>query len=183
MFSSQHTDVYHNFKRENDQELNVHTQANNWQVHTDEIVKDNTRRFYAKTGFSHEINDKHSLGASVWMTTSPLSGHNVTEQNTATYRNGTLTQQGLNTFDRLNKDTRLNANVYYDGKLSDKLKLQTDVFYAGAFSNYRSDIVERNLTTPSQRNINTHSDAQSHLWTWYTMAFLKITNCRVPCLM
>ena len=112
--------------------------------------------------------DKHSLGASVWMTTSPLSGHNITEQNTATYRNGTLTQQGLNTFDRLNKDTRLNANVYYDGKLSDKLKLQTDVFYAGAFSNYRSDIIERNLTTPSQRNINTHSDAQSHLWTMKT---------------
>ena len=108
------------------------------------------------------------MGASVWMTTSPLSGHNITEQNTATYRNGTLTQQGLNTFDRLNKDTRLNANVYYDGKLSDKLKLQTDVFYTGAFSNYRSDIVERNLTTPSQRNINTHSDAQSHLWTMKT---------------
>ena len=168
VFFSTHTDVYHNFKRENDQELNVHTQANNWQVRTDEIVKDNTRRFYAKTGFSHEINDKHSLGASVWMTTSPLSGHNVTEQNTSTYRNGTLTQQGLNTFDRLNKDTRLNANVYYDGKLSDKLKLQTDVFYTGAFSNYRSDIVERNLTTPSQRNINTHSDAQSHLWTMKT---------------
>jgi len=152
VFFSTRANVNHNIKRENDQELNVHTQANNWQVRTDEIVKDNTRNFYAKTGFSHEINDKHSLGASVWMTTSPLSGHNVTEQNTATYRNGTLTQQGLNTFDRL----------------SNKLKLQTDMFYRGAFSNHRSDIVERNLTTPSQRNINTHSDAQSHLWTMKT---------------
>lgn len=161
-------------RSEHTRDLAVHTLTNNWQVLTSEKVKDNTKGIYAKTGLNHEFNENHSAGVSVWTNISPISGRSFTEQETQTFKNGNLLEKGLNTYDRFNQDKRLSANAYYDGKLSDNINLQSDIFYTGAFSDHNSDILEQNITALSQRNIKTHSEAKSGLWATKTSLSQKL---------
>lgn len=81
-----------------------------------------------------------------------------------TFRNGVLTENGFNSYDRFNQNKHLSGNAYYEGKLSEKLKLQVDIDYAGTLSDNNSDILEKNLLTSADRNIKTHSDAKSNWW-------------------
>lgn len=181
-YRSGKTDIFFSVKpsfnfatvNENSRDLTVRIPANNWQVLTSEKAKNNAKNIYAKTGLNHEFNENHSVGVSVWTNISPFSGHSFTEQETQTFQNGNLIEKGLNTYDRFNQDKRLSANTYYEGKLSNKLKLQSDIYYTGAFSDYSSDILERNITTSFQRNIKTHSEAKSGLWATKTSLSQKL---------
>lgn len=162
------------FLRENTRDLSVHTSNNNWRVLTNENVKNGGKGFYMKTGFSHEINNNHSFGASVWTSSSPLFGKTVINQQIQTFKNDALVEKSSS--DRLqdNKDRRLLANAYYEGKLSDNINLQTDVFYTGAFSDYKTDIVEENLKTSSKKTVKNRSEAKYHLWAMKSNLLQKI---------
>ena len=158
---------FNNFNKKNAdlyQDLQVHTQSNDWRVTSDETNESNAKGINAKIGVAHEISDKHSIGASVRGSVEPWVGHRFSTQETTTFKNNLLTAKGLNEYDRFSQDKKLSINAYYEGKLTDKLKLQTDVDYIGQRSDNTSDVVERNLLSATSRNVHTHSDAASDWW-------------------
>lgn len=61
--------------QENSQELSVKTASQNWQVNSKNTQKANGKHLFAKTGFTHEFNNKHSIGASFTSVIRPMSGH------------------------------------------------------------------------------------------------------------
>ncbi|WP_264845826.1 outer membrane beta-barrel family protein [Capnocytophaga catalasegens] len=142
-------------------ELSVATLMDSWQVKTSEYQKDNGKHLYTKIGVAHEFNEKHSAGASVWVNINPYSGHSFTDQQMQTFKNGILTENGFNAYDRFNQNKHLSAKAYYEGQLSEKIKFQTDIDYSGTRSDHNSDILEKNLLASSERNVKTHSDAKS----------------------
>ena len=149
---------------ENFQELNVKTQSQQWQVNSKNIQKDNSKNLFSKFGFNHEFSNKHFIGASAQIYINPMSGHTFADQENETYRGASLIGKNKNHYDRFNQNKSLTTNMYYEGKLSEKLKLQTDLDYQGMRSDHTSDILEKNLLTPAERNVNTHSEAQSNWW-------------------
>lgn len=168
---------FNNFNKKNAdlyQDLQVHTQSNDWRVTSDETNESNAKGINAKIGVAHEISDKHSIGASVIGSIEPWIGHRFSTQETATFKNNLLTAKGLNEYDRFSQDKKLSINAYYEGKLTDKLKLQTDIDYINQRSDNTSDIVERNLLTATSRNVHTHSDAASDWWGLKTTLLQKL---------
>ncbi|MDO4228522.1 MAG: outer membrane beta-barrel family protein [Capnocytophaga sp.] len=141
-------------------ELSVTTLTDSWQVKTSEYEKNNGKYFNTRIGIAHEFNEKHSVGTSAWVNINPYAGHSFIDQQMQTFKNGILTENQFNTYDRFNQNKHLSVNAYYDGQLSEKLKLQTDIDYFGTRSDHNSDILEKNLLASSERNIKTHSDAQ-----------------------
>lgn len=158
---------FNNFNKKNAdtyQDLQVHTQSNEWRVMSDETNESNAKGINVKIGIAHEISDKHSIGMSVRRSIEPWVGHRFSTQETATFKNNLLTAKGLNKYDRFNKNKDLGVNAYYEGKLTSKLKLQTDVDYIGQRSDNTSSIAEHNLLTSSVRHVRTHQDAASDWW-------------------
>lgn len=151
----------YNVVSENGSELSVHTNTNNWQIKTSDYQKDNSKHFYGKLGFAHEFNENHSFGASIWRNVNPYSGHTITEQETQTFNKGAIIGNGSNTYDRFNQNRTISSNAYYEGKLTKKLKMQTDIDYSGTRSDNHSDILEKNKLLATQRNVKTNSDAKS----------------------
>ena len=158
--------TYHNFANHyyRTKDLQAFTTPNQWRVTTDEDSNNNDKNADVKVGFAHDFSDKHAIGASVQGGISPYAGHAYTDQQTETYRNNTLIAKGLNKYDQINQNKNLNANAYYEGKLTSKLKLQTDVDYIGQRSDNTSNIAEHNLLTSSVRHVRTHQDAASDWW-------------------
>ncbi|MDO4879730.1 MAG: outer membrane beta-barrel family protein [Capnocytophaga sp.] len=158
-------DTYLNYNYDNvtktEQNLSANTPNDQWQVNTSEIQKANDKNVYAKTGFAHEINDNHSLGASFSFYINPFSGHSYNEQETETYKNNTLIGKGLNTYDAFNQNKTFMSNAYYEGKLSDKIKMQTDIDYMGIRSNNNSNILTTNKLNNTSLPIEKHSTARS----------------------
>lgn len=150
----------YNVVDERGSELSVHTNSNNWQVKTSDYQKNNSKHIYGKVGFAHEFNEKHFIGASVWQSVNPYSGHTITEQQTQTFNNGIVIGNGLNTYDRFNQNRSIASNAYYEGKLAKKLKMQTEIDYSGIRSDNNSDILEKDKLLSTERNIKTHSDAE-----------------------
>ena len=159
-------DTYHNFGNHyyRTKDLQAFTTPNQWRVTTDEDSNNNDKNADVKVGFAHDFSGKHAIGASVQGGISPYAGHAYTDQQTETYRNNTLIAKGLNKYDQINQNKNLNANAYYEGKLTSKLKLQTDVDYIGQCSDNTSNIAEHNLLTSSVRHVRTHQDAASDWW-------------------
>ncbi|GJQ04666.1 outer membrane beta-barrel family protein [Capnocytophaga canimorsus] len=165
-------------RNDNWQELIVQTPTNQWKVRTEDIQKNNGKNIHAKLGVNHEFNDKHSVGATVWTYVNPFAGHTFTDQQTETFQNATLFSKGLNHYDRFNQDKKIEVNAYYEGQLSDKIKLHTDVDYSIANSDHTSNILEKNLLANSQKNVHTHSNAQAnwlHTKTTFTQKLNKAT--------
>ena len=123
---------------ENFQELNVKTQSQQWQVNSKNTQKDNSKNLFSKFGFNHEFSNKHSIGASAQIYINPMSGHTFADQENETYQGATLIGKNKNYYDRFNQNKSLTTNMYYEGKLSDKLKLQTDLDYQGMRSDHTS---------------------------------------------
>ena len=158
--------AYNNFKNHfyRNNELQTFTTPHQWRVTTNEVSDNNDKSAEVKVGFSHDFSDKHAIGASVWGGITPYSGHAYTQQETATYRNNAIIAKGLNEYDQFNQNKDLNANAYYEGKLTDKLKLQTDIDYIGQRSNNQTDIIEHNLLTSSVQKVHKHQEASSNWW-------------------
>ena len=146
------------------QDLQVFTQNNQWRVLNDETHQNQHKNIKTKIGFAHEFSEEHSLGMSIRGSIIPFSGHNFRTQETTTYKNQLLTAQGRNEYDQFEQDKKLSVNAYYEGKLTDVLKMQTDVDYIGLRSDNTSDIVEHNLLNTTSRNVHTHSDVFSDWW-------------------
>ena len=159
------TDIYSNYNfdkaTKNEQELDVHTPNDKWSVKTSEIQKQNERGVYSKIGFAHEVNQAHSFGASFSFFAKPLGGHNFNEQETETYKNNALIGKGFNTYDILNKEKYLMSNAYYEGRLSDKIKMQTDIDYLGIRSDYGSNVLENNRINNVSKTVNINTVAAS----------------------
>lgn len=66
-FNKKNADVY--------QDLQVHTQSNEWRVTSDETNESNAKGINVKIGIAHEISDKHSIGMSVKRSIEPWVGH------------------------------------------------------------------------------------------------------------
>lgn len=137
----------------------------------------NKKNFNGKIGFSHEFNENHFIGASFQYAHNPMSGRDFAEHKNQVFQNQTLVNEFLANNIRDNKDRKITANAYYEGKLAEKLKLQTDVDYVGLFSDYQSDMIEKNTLTHTQHSIHSLNDAQSHWFgfkTTLTQEFGKI---------
>lgn len=156
------------------QDLQVFTQNNQWRVLNDETHQNQHKNIKTKIGFAHEFSEEHSLGMSIRGSIIPFSGHNFSTQETTTYKNQLLTAQGRNEYDQFEQDKKLNVNAYYEGKLTDVLKMQTDVDYIGLRSDNTSDIVEHNLLNTTSRNVHTHSDVISDWWGLKTTFFQQL---------
>ena len=156
------------------QDLQVFTQNNQWRVLNDETHQNQHKNIKTKIGFAHEFSEEHSLGMSIRGSIIPLSGHNFSTQETTTYKNQLLTAQGRNEYDQFEQDKKLSVNAYYEGKLTDVLKMQTDVDYIGLRSDNTSDIVEHNLLNTTSRNVHTHSDVISNWWGLKTTFFQQL---------
>lgn len=156
------------------QDLQVFTQNNQWRVLNDEIHQNQHKNIKTKIGFAHEFSEEHSLGMSIRGSIIPFSGHNFSTQETTTYKNQLLTAQGRNEYDQFEQDKKLSVNAYYEGKLTDVLKMQTDVDYIGLRSDNTSDIVEHNLLNTTSRNVHTHSDVISNWWGLKTTFFQQL---------
>ena len=146
------------------QDLQVFTQNNQWRVLNDEIHQNQHKNIKTKIGFAHEFSEEHSLGMSIRGSIIPFSGHNFSTQETTTYKNQLLTARGRNEYDQFEQDKKLSVNAYYEGKLTDVLKMQTDVDYIGLRSDNTSDIVEHNLLNTSSRNVHKYSNVSSDWW-------------------
>ena len=156
------------------QDLQVFTQNNQWRVLNDETHQNQHKNIKTKIGFAHEFSEEHSLGMSIRGSIIPFSGHNFSTQETTTYKNELLTAQGRNEYDQFEQDKKLSVNAYYEGKLTDVLKMQTDVDYIGLRSDNTSDIVEHNLLNTTSRNVHTHSDVISDWWGLKTTFFQQL---------
>ena len=156
------------------QDLQVFTQNNQWRVLNDETHQNQHKNIKTKIGFAHEFSEEHSLGMSIRGSIIPFSGHNFSTQETTTYKNQLLTAQGRNEYDQFEQDKKLIVNAYYEGKLTDVLKMQTDVDYIGLHSDNTSDIVEHNLLNTTSRNVHTHSDVFSDWWGLKTTFFQQL---------
>lgn len=156
------------------QDLQVFTQNNQWRVLNDETRQNQHKNIKTKIGFAHEFSEEHSLGMSIRGNIIPFSGHNFSTQETTTYKNQLLTAQGRNEYDQFEQDKKLSVNAYYEGKLTDVLKMQTDVDYIGLRSDNASDIVEHNLLNTTSRNVHTHSDVISNWWGLKTTFFQQL---------
>lgn len=156
------------------QDLQVFTQNNQWRVLNDETRQNQHKNIKTKIGFAHEFSEEHSLGMSIRGSIIPFSGHNFSTQETTTYKNQLLTAQGRNEYDQFEQDKKLSVNAYYEGKLTDVLKMQTDVDYIGLRSDNTSDIVEHNLLNTTSRNVHTHSDVISDWWGLKTTFFQQL---------
>ena len=156
------------------QDLQVFTQNNQWRVLNDETHQNQHKNIKTKIGFAHEFSEEHSLGMSIRGSIIPFSGHNFSTQETTTYKNQLLTAQGRNEYDQFEQDKKLIVNAYYEGKLTDVLKMQTDVDYIGLRSDNTSDIVEHNLLNTTSRNVHTHSDVISDWWGLKTTFFQQL---------
>ena len=156
------------------QDLQVFTQNNQWRVLNDETRQNQYKNIKTKIGFAHEFSEEHSLGMSIRGSIIPFSGHNFSTQETTTYKNQLLTAQGCNEYDQFEQDKKLSVNAYYEGKLTDVLKMQTDVDYIGLRSDNTSDIVEHNLLNTTSRNVHTHSDVISNWWGLKTTFFQQL---------
>ena len=156
------------------QDLQVFTQNNQWRVLNDETHQNQHKNIKTKIGFAHEFSEEHSLGMSIRGSIIPLSGHNFSTQETTTYKNQLLTARGRNEYDQFEQDKKLSVNAYYEGKLTDVLKMQTDVDYIGLRSDNTSDIVEHNLLNTTSRNVHTHSDVISDWWGLKTTFFQQL---------
>lgn len=156
------------------QDLQVFTQNNQWRVLNDETRQNQYKNIKTKIGFAHEFSEEHSLGMSIRGSIIPFSGHNFSTQETTTYKNQLLTAQGRNEYDQFEQDKKLSVNAYYEGKLTDVLKMQTDVDYIGLRSDNTSDIVEHNLLNTTSRNVHTHSDVISDWWGIKTTFFQQL---------
>ena len=156
------------------QDLQVFTQNNQWRVLNDETHQNQHKNIKTKIGFAHEFSEEHSLGMSIRGSIIPLSGHNFSTQETTTYKNQLLTAQGRNEYDQFEQDKKLSVNAYYEGKLTDVLKMQTDVDYIGLRSDNTSDIFEHNLLNTTSRNVHTHSDVISNWWGLKTTFFQQL---------
>ena len=156
------------------QDLQVFTQNNQWRVLNDETRQNQHKNIKTKIGFAHEFSEEHSLGMSIRGSIIPFSGHNFSTQETTTYKNQLLTAQGRNEYDQFEQDKKLSVNAYYEGKLTDVLKMQTDVDYIGLRSDNTSDIVEHNLLNTTSRNVHTHSDVISNWWGLKTTFFQQL---------
>ena len=161
-------------KSESQRALLVHAPSNEWQVNTSELNENNGKHIYVKTGLAHEFSDKHFAGFTLHGNINPFAGHSYTDQAMETHQNNTLLSKGFNHYDRFNQNKSLYGNAYYEGVLSDNLKLQTDIYYLGIRSNNQSDIVEKNLLTNTTTNKYTHSDASSDWWSIKTTFTQKI---------
>ena len=156
------------------QDLQVFTKNNQWRVLNDETHQNQHKNIKTKIGFAHEFSEEHSLGMSIRGSIIPFSGHNFSTQETTTYKNQLLTAQGRNEYDQFEQDKKLSVNAYYEGKLTDVLKMQTDVDYIGLRSDNTSDIVEHNLLNTTSRNVHTHSDVISDWWGLKTTFFQQL---------
>ena len=156
------------------QDLQVFTQNNQWRVLNDETHQNQHKNIKTKIGFAHEFSEEHSLGMSIRGSIIPFSGHNFSTQETTTYMNQLLTARGRNEYDHFEQDKRLSVNTYYEGKLTEVLKMQTDVDYIGLRSDNTSDIVEHNLLNTTSRNVHTHSDVISDWWGLKTTFFQQL---------
>ena len=156
------------------QDLQVFTQNNQWRVLNNETHQNQHKNIKTKIGFAHEFSEEHSLGMSIRRSIIPFSGHNFSTQETTTYKNQLLTAQGRNEYDQFEQDKKLSVNAYYEGKLTDVLKMQTDVDYIGLRSDNTSDIVEHNLLNTTSRNVHTHSDVISDWWGLKTTFFQQL---------
>lgn len=156
------------------QDLQVFTQNNQWRVLNDETHQNQHKNIKTKIGFAHEFSEEHSLGMSIRGSIIPFSGHNFSTQETTTYKNQLLTAQGRNEYDQFEQDKKLSVNAYYEGKLTDVLKMQTDVDYIGLRSDNTSDIVEHDLLNTTSRNVHTHSDVISNWWGLKTTFFQQL---------
>ena len=156
------------------QDLQVFTQNNQWRVLNDETHQNQYKNIKTKIGFAHEFSEEHSLGMSIRGSIIPFSGHNFSTQETTTYKNQLLTARGRNEYDQFEQDKKLSVNAYYEGKLTDVLKMQTDVDYIGLRSDNTSDIVEHNLLNTTSRNVHTHSDVISDWWGLKTTFFQQL---------
>ena len=156
------------------QDLQVFTQNNQWRVLNDEIHQNQHKNIKTKIGFAHEFSEEHSLGMSIRGSIIPFIGHNFSTQETTTYKNQLLTARGRNEYDQFEQDKKLSVNAYYEGKLTDVLKMQTDVDYIGLRSDNTSDIVEHNLLNTTSRNVHTHSDVISDWWGLKTTFFQQL---------
>ena len=156
------------------QDLQVFTQNNQWRVLNDETRQNQHKNIKTKIGFAHEFSEEHSLGMSIRGSIIPFSGHNFSTQETTTYKNQLLTARGRNEYDQFEQDKKLSVNAYYEGKLTDVLKMQTDVDYIGLRSDNTSDIVEHNLLNTTSRNVHTHSDVISDWWGLKTTFFQQL---------
>lgn len=105
------------------QDLQVFTQNNQWRVLNDETHQNQHKNIKTKIGFAHEFSEEHSLGMSIRGSIIPFSGHNFSTQETTTYKNQLLTAQGRNEYDQFEQDKKLSVNAYYEGKLTDVLKM------------------------------------------------------------
>lgn len=156
------------------QDLQVFTQNNQWRVLNDETHQNQHKNIKTKIGFAHEFSEEHSLGMSIRGSIIPFIGHNFSTQETTTYKNQLLTARGRNEYDKFEQDKKLSVNAYYEGKLTDVLKMQTDVDYIGLRSDNTSDIVEHNLLNTTSRNVHTHSDVISDWWGLKTTFFQQL---------
>ena len=156
------------------QDLQVFTKNNQWRVLNDEIHQNQHKNIKTKIGFAHEFSEEHSLGMSIRGSIIPFIGHNFSTQETTTYKNQLLTARGRNEYDQFEQDKKLSVNAYYEGKLTDVLKMQTDVDYIGLRSDNTSDIVEHNLLNTTSRNVHTHSDVISDWWGLKTTFFQQL---------
>ena len=156
------------------QDLQVFTQNNQWRVLNDETRQNQHKNIKTKIGFAHEFSEEHSLGMSIRGSIIPFSGHNFSTQETTTYKNQLLTARGRNEYDQFEQDKKLSVNAYYEGKLTDVLKMQTDVDYIGLRSDNTSDIVEHNLLNTTSHNVHTHSDVISDWWGLKTTFFQQL---------
>jgi hypothetical protein len=159
---------------ENNEELTVKTQSKQWRVNSQNTQKDNSKRLFSKFGFNHEFSEEHSIGASATIHINPMSGHIFVDQENETYQNNNLMSKNEDHYDRFNQNKSLVTNLYYEGKIYDKLKLQTDLDYQGMYSDNTSDIAEKNLLMSTQRTVHTHSEAQSNWWGLKTTFTQKI---------
>lgn len=149
------------------------------QIFSEKKHRDNRKILYGKLGLNHEFNESHSVGASLKYRHEPISGRSFAEQKFQIFQNQILTNEILTNYIHDNKDRKYTANAYYEGKISEKIKLQTDVDYIASFSNFQAGISEKNTLTSHENWVHTDSEAQSHWVGFKTTLTQELGKLRV----
>lgn len=117
--------------------------------------------FFAKTGFSWQINDKHSVGA--YYTNGELNQRSAIHYLTSSYVGETLDESYLT--DALSRNKEMpshHVNLYYNGEVG-KLGIDFNMDYIWRKKWHPEDFMENNVSTSEVNQIHSTSDARRRM--------------------
>lgn len=149
-FGMNHTSRFNTYS-ETEREFLVNT-PNKGKIVTLENSKNNSKSGNAGLSIAHEFNPNHSAGANFWYDISPYAGNITTHQTIKSFQNNTLFEEYENKHIGSSRSKQISTNAYYERKISENIKMQTDINYNNTQSHNTTSVDKKNIIASTLKN-------------------------------